>query len=105
MNGQLSGQSQHTMQDVDRIAAALAAAPVPARPMSKQEALDKLAPELKAARDRGHTLQGLVEQLEKHGLRTHVRAVSSAIARLSAPQAARQKRGKSKTKSTIGAQT
>lgn len=100
MNARLTGQSHHTMQDIDRLAAALEATPAPERPMSKKEALNKLAPALKAARDRGHTLQGLVEQLEQQGLRTHVRAVSSAIARLSAPKAASQKRGKNKATST-----
>lgn len=92
MDEQANGQNQHTMQDIERITAALEAAPIPVRPMTKQEALDKLAPALKAAQGKGHTLQGLVDMLSQQGLRTHVRAVSAAIARLGSAKPARQKR-------------
>ena len=89
-----AAHTQHTMEDIERITAALESAPVPARPMSKQEALDKLATSLKAARDRGHTMQGLVDQLGAQGLRTHVRAVSAAIGRLGTAKPASKKLAK-----------
>lgn len=92
LTAQATAQNEYTIEAIERMANALEISPVPARPMTKQEALSKLAPSLKAARDRGHTLQGLVEQLEAQGLRTHVRAVSAAIARLGAAKPARQKR-------------
>lgn len=104
MSDQATAQSTYTDEAVERMASTLTSAPVPARPMSKQKALDKLAPALKAARDRGHTLQGLVEQLEQQGLRTHVRAVSGAIARLDTRPVAREKRVKRTPAATAGAQ-
>lgn len=104
MSDQATARSTYTDEAIERMASALTSAPVPAMPMTKQEALDKLAPTLKAARDRGHTLQGLVEQLEQHGLRTHVRAVSGAIARLDARPGAREKRVNRKPAATASAQ-
>lgn len=92
MDAQHAIQTRHSMEDIERITAALEFAPVPVRPMSKQEALDKLAPALKAAQVKGHTLQGLVDMLAQQGLRTHVRAVSAAIARLGSAKTARVKR-------------
>lgn len=104
MSEQATAQTMYSDESIERMASTLASAPVPARPMSKKEAMDKLAPALKAARDRGHTLQGLVEQLEQQGLRTHVRAVSGAIARLDARPGASQKRVKRTLAVTSGAQ-
>ncbi len=108
MDTQHAVQTQHSMEDIERITAALESASVPVRPMSKLEALDKLAPALKAAQGKGHTLQGLVDMLAQQGLRTHARAVSAAIARLGAAKPARQKRAARTpsvtSPSTVGAQ-
>lgn len=104
MSEQVKKQTEYTQETIERMTSAIAAAPVPVRPMTKQEALDKLAPALKAARERGHTLQGLVEQLKQQGLHTHARAVSAAIAHLEACPVARQKRVKRTPAVTAGAQ-
>ena len=88
------------MRDIEEIAHALEAAPAPVRDMSKAEALDALAPQLKAARERGHTLASLVAHLEGQNLKTHARAVSEAIARMDAAKPARGHKTKRKTNET-----
>ena len=48
--------------------------------MTKTEALELLAPTLKAARERGHTIDSLVQQLAQQGMQVSARALSRAIA-------------------------
>lgn len=86
--------------DIEEMAKALEAAPAPERDLTKAEALDALAPQLKAARERGHTLASLVEQLASQGLKTHVRAVSESIARLDASKPARGRKAKRRSGET-----
>lgn len=71
-------------QDVQTMKDALKTAPIPKRSMSKQEALHRIALDLKNAHESGHTFASLVEELGRQGLHTHVRAVSQTIARLGA---------------------
>lgn len=93
----MSERSEFTKSKIEEIAAALENTPAPERPLSKSEALDMLAPALKAARDRGHTLASLVEQLAAQGIKTHARAISEAIARAGGPKSARGRKQKEKT--------
>lgn len=66
--------------------------PISERPMTKLQALDKMAPKLKEWNKAGYTHAQIVEKLARRKLRTHVRAVSAAIARLGAAKPARGKR-------------
>jgi hypothetical protein len=89
-------RNEFTKARIEEIAAALENTPAPERPLSKSEALDLLAPSLKASRDRGHTLAGLVEQLAAQGIKTHARAVSESIARAGGPKSARDRKQREK---------
>lgn len=103
MNKHMSERSTFTKTDVEAIAQALESAQPPARPLTKLEALDALAPQLKAARDRGHTIATLVEHLADRGLKTHPRAVSQAIGRVDAVKPARGRKARGKSEKTDGA--
>lgn len=99
----MSERKEFNKSDVEAIAQALEAAQPPARPLTKLEALDALAPQLKAARDRGHTIAALVEQLAAQGLKTHPRAVSQAIGRVDAVKPVRGRKARGKAEKTEGA--
>ena len=105
MDDHMTERNSFTRGDIESISQALDAAQPPARPMTKAEALDALAPQLKAARDRGHTIAGLVEHLAAQGLKTHPRAVSQAIGRVDAVKPARGRKARGKTEKTEGAQS
>jgi hypothetical protein len=92
----MAERNTFTKNDIETMTNALKTSPVPERSMTKVEALDALAPQLKAARERGHTLASLVELLMNQGLKTHVRAVSESIARLDASKIARVRKTKRK---------
>lgn len=103
MDDHMTERNSFTKSDVESIAQALEAAQPPARPLTKSEALDALAPQLKAARDRGHTIAALVEHLAAQGLKTHPRAVSQAIGRVDAAKPARGRKARGESKKTEGA--
>lgn len=60
----------------------LAAAPVPPRALTTKDALEKLAPALKKARERGHTADSLVALCATHGLNVSARAIQRAISKI-----------------------
>lgn len=103
MDDHMNERKEFTKSDVETIALALEAAQPPARSLTKLEALDALAPQLKAARDRGHTIAALVEHLAAQGLKTHPRAVSQAIGRLDAVKPARGRKSRGESKKTDSA--
>lgn len=86
----MSRRNTYSMAEIEDISISLDTAPPPKRGLRKQEALDLLAPKLKAARERGHTLESLVALLATKGVHTHARAVSEAIARLGAAKPSRK---------------
>jgi hypothetical protein len=71
-----------TMDDVVLIERVITAAPVPARPMGATDALISLAPALRKARERGHSLASLVQLCDAQGLHVSERAISRAIAKV-----------------------
>jgi hypothetical protein len=95
MTAQATGNDLHTKEHVQRIAAALEAAPAPERALTKAEALELLAPSLKAARDKGHTIDSLVQQLAQQGMQVSARAVSRAIASAADKKSSRGRKPKS----------
>lgn len=54
-------------------------APAPAKIMTSKEALFALAPELKAASQRGHSPASLVDLLAAEGLKSSARAVAQML--------------------------
>lgn len=76
-----------TLNDLERIERSISSAPLPERPLTTANALVALAPALSKARDKGHSLTGLVQICVQQGLRVSKRAVSRAIstARASIP--------------------
>ncbi|MEK9803541.1 MAG: hypothetical protein VW475_09095 [Curvibacter sp.] len=95
MTAQATGNEMHTKEHIKRIAAALEAAPAPERALTKAEALEILAPSLKAARDKGHTIDSLVQQLMHQGMQVSARAVGRAIASAADKKGARGRKPKS----------
>lgn len=79
--------------DIQRICDALKSAPPPERSLTKVEALKMLAPALKSARDRGHTIDSLLQQLEQQGVKVSARAVSRALGALALAGEKKIKRG------------
>lgn len=75
----MSARAMYTESTISDIAASIAASPAPERPMSKMDALAKLAPELKAAHQRGHSLDDLVQLLAAKGMETHTRAIARVL--------------------------
>ena len=95
MTAQATGNETHTKAHIQRIAAALEAAPAPERPLTKAEALELLAPSLKAARDKGHKIDSLVQQLAQQGMQVSARAVGRAIATATDKKSTRGRKPKS----------
>lgn len=81
----------YTPDDLERIGRSISSAPVPVRPIGASDALTALAPALRKARERGHSLAGLVQLCEAHGLHVTERAVSRAIARAAANRTAKKR--------------
>lgn len=75
------------------LSSALADAPAPPKKLTLKEALAVLAPELKAAQVRGHTVGSLTAVLNAQGMSASVRAVSQAL-RAASPKPSRVKRTK-----------
>lgn len=80
-------QAIYTLDDLERIERSIRSAPLPERPLTTADALAALAPALSKARDKGHSLAGLVQLCSKQGLHVNERAVGRAIssARTSKP--------------------
>lgn len=97
MTVQATASTTHSKSDIQRIANALESAPPPERPMTKAEALEMLAPSLKAARDRGHTIDSLLQQLTQQGMQVSARAVTRAIAAAGEQKNKRGRKQKSAT--------
>lgn len=95
MNASATGNDLHTKEQLQRIAAALESAPAPERQLTKAEALELLAPSLKSARDRGHTIDSLVQQLAQQGMQVSARAVGRAIATAADKKSPRGRKPKS----------
>ncbi len=101
----MSGRNTFTKTDLELMGKELESSPAPERPMTKSEALDALAPQLKTARVRGHTLASLVAQLATLGLKTHARAISESIGRLDAVKPTRVRSVRRKAaKTPVGGQ-
>lgn len=84
-------QADFTLDDVERIGKTIGAAPVPERPLTTADALQALAPALSKARDKGHSLAGLVQLCAAQGFHVSERAVSRAISSARASKNARKK--------------
>jgi hypothetical protein len=69
----------YTAADIERIERSISSAPVPQRPLSTADALAALAPALRKAREKGHSLPGLVQLCVQQGLHVSERAISRAI--------------------------
>lgn len=85
----------YTLDDLDRIEKSISSAPVPARPLSATDALAALAPALSKARDKGHSLAGLVQLCVQQGLHVSERAVSRAISTARASKTTKRKQAAS----------
>ena len=84
-------QAEFTPADLERIEKSISTAPVPARPLTTADALAALAPALSKARDKGHSLAGLVQLCMQQGLHVSERGVSRAITTARARKPARKK--------------
>lgn len=84
----MSARATYTVEQIDQIAANIKSAPAPTRAMSTPEAMARLAPALRAAREKGHSIASILELLAAHGVHTHARAVAKALrdAEASAPR-------------------
>ena len=83
--------SEFTQDDIDRIEKTISGAPVPARPLTTADVLAALAPALRNARDKGHSLGGLVQLCAVQGLHVSERAISRAISTARASKPTRKK--------------
>jgi hypothetical protein len=81
----------YTVDDIELIEKSIASAPVPARPIGAADALLALAPVLRKARERGHTLIGLVQLCEAQGLHVNERSISRAISKSTTTKPAKKK--------------
>jgi len=79
ISAQRKKQSFFRMEDLNNIATRIEAEPVPERPANAAAAMALLAPVLRKARDKGHTLATLVKICEEEGLHVSERAISRAI--------------------------
>ena len=70
------------------LSSALENAPAPPKKLNLKEALIVLAPELKTAIQRGHTVGSLTDVLNTQGMKASVRAVSQAL-RAASPNSAK----------------
>lgn len=84
-------QASYTLDDLERIEKSISSAPLPARTMTTADALAALTPALSKARDKGHSLAGLVQLCKAQGLHVSERAVSRAISTARASKTARKK--------------
>lgn len=84
-------QSTFSMDELAVIGKEIEAAPVPTKPLNTAAALSLLAPALSKARDRGHSLSGLVQLCAQQGLHVSERAVSRAITTARTSKPARKK--------------
>lgn len=87
--------ASYSLDDLERIKKTISAAPVPARPLTTADALAALAPSLSKARDKGHSLAGLVQLCAQQGLRVSERAVSRAISTARASKTTKRKQATS----------
>lgn len=83
--------AKYTMDDIALIEKSINSAPVPARPVGASDALISLAPALRKARARGHSLDGLVQLCEAQGLHVNKRAIGRAIATVVPTKPSRKK--------------
>ncbi len=88
---QLRDQKFFQPDDISRLEKMIDTAPVPARPMRANDALAALAPALRRARDKGHSLASLTQLCEQQGLHATERAISRAIRTARAAKPARKK--------------
>ncbi len=86
-----STPAAYTLDDIKRIEKSISSAPLPERPLTTSDALAALAPALSKARDKGHSLAGLVQLCVKQGLHVSERAVSRAISTARASNATKRK--------------
>lgn len=68
-----------TLDDIERIERSISSEPLPERPLTTVDALTALAPALSKARDKGHSLAGLVQLCVQQGLHVSERALGRAI--------------------------
>lgn len=91
----------YTHQDVSELKEWLLSSPKKERKLTKAEAIDLMAEDLKKVRDEEHyTLADLVERLALKNFKTHPRAISEAIGRLDAAKPARGRKSKRKAGET-----
>lgn len=91
ISAQRKKQNFFRMEDLNNIASRIEAEPVPERPANTAAAMALLAPVLRKARDKGHTLTTLVKICEEEGLHVSERAISRAISTARASKAAKKK--------------
>jgi hypothetical protein len=80
-----------TLDALERIERSISSAPLPERALTTADALAALAPALSKARDKGHSLTGLVQICVQQGLRVSERAVSRAISTTRASKPGKKK--------------
>ena len=85
----------YTLDDLERIERSISSAPLPERQLTTSDALAALAPALSKARDKGHSLAGLVQLCVQQGLHVSERAVSRAISTVRASKTAKRKQAAS----------
>lgn len=83
--------STFSMDELAEIEKEIDAAPVPTKPLKASAALSLLAPALRKARDRGHSLSGLAQLCVQQGLHVSERAISRAISQTRASKSTKKK--------------
>lgn len=84
-------QAIYTLDDLERIERSISSAPLPERPLTTADVLAALAPALGKARDKGHSLAGLVQLCSQQGLHVNERAIGRAISTARASKTGKKK--------------